>query len=116
MGLDWIGFQQTDDDDYIQEMYRGKGVAQDVNFSKQFSKLIDKCYGSQKSPHPEICGCDYIPEEEKQEIIDAIRTLIELPEEEIEFDDSNDTHQEWKDWMEGAISFLEENEYVFCWY
>jgi len=123
MGLDWIGYQQTDGevgstnpDDYIQDMYRGKGVAWDVNIEKHFPEIANMCYGSIKSLLPEMCSCDCIPPEEKKQIIDAIRSCIELPEGEIDFSDSNESREEWNEWMEGAISFLEENEYVFCWW
>jgi len=123
MGLDWIGFQQTDGevgstdiDHYIQDIYRGKGVAYDVNIEKHFPDIGEMCYGSIASPLKDLCSCDCIPTEQKQQIIDAIRSCMEMPEGEIDFSDSNESREEWNEWMEGAISFLEENEYVFCWW
>jgi len=125
MGLDWLAFQMIEGEEVQKGYYRGKGVAYDKNLEDK-TDVCNACYGDPKNVR-KIKGDDgeevereYImTEEQKQMIQDALEELLEEPQGDIDTD--GEEYQEWRDWMEGALNFLQdvdydEGEYIWCWF
>ena len=134
MGLDWISYELNEEGEEFQKgYYRGKGVAYDKNIEElsntgDFDNVENECYGDPKNVRKikeddgEELERDYIMTEEQKQLIEsAIEFLLKEPEETIEWVESWDSYQEWRDWMQGALDFLQdvdydEGEYIWCWF
>ncbi len=125
MGLDWMAFQMIEGEEVRKGYYRGKGVAYDKNLEDK-TDVTNACYGDPKNVRKikdddgEEVERDYImTEEQKQMIQVALEEILEEPQGDIDTDGQE--YQEWRDWMEGALNFLQdvdydEGEYIWCWF
>ena len=128
MGLDWIAFEENENGKWDGVgVFRGKGVAYDVNIEEakplmvipcvNWEKDADEiCYGDRDHKHKDINDLPYMPRNEKWCLIKLIWELLEKPENEIALECDDDTYEEWREFMEEASFFLMTNERVFCWY
>lgn len=131
MGLDWVAFSHDEESGkWIQtDSFRGKGVTYDKNIeglsvevmTNIYNDLDNLCYGIENHDHKDISGLPYMPRNWKWLLITEIKKLIEKDEKDIilEWDDEErrqEDYEDWLDFMQRAVEFLEDAERVFCWY
>jgi len=123
MGLDWVAFTHDEESGkWVKtDGFRGKGVSYDANIGRLDEEIANICYGIQEHDHKDISELPYMPRNCKWLLIAEINKLIAKDEKDIilEWDDEErrqEDYEDWLDFMQRAVEFLEDNERVFCWY
>jgi len=128
MGLDWIAFHlMADGEEFNIGSYRGKGVAYDKNIEEQHGEVRNDCYGDPENVKTikdddgdDITRDNIMTEEQRDNITAALEELLEADKDTIKHEE-NDSYEEWREWMQGALDFLEgvdydEGQYIWCWF
>jgi hypothetical protein len=109
MGLDWIELVRDEEDNtkfHSCRSFRGKGVSHDPNIEDEID--TNDCYGTEGS-------LEYFPghvmtSDQRARVISAIKAVLSDPDS--EYDDID----EWAEFMEDALEFLESSELIYCWF
>ena len=94
-------------------MFRGKGVSWDPNINRVLSDN-DDCYGEEGTL--EDFDGPVMTDTQRTNVIEAIKEVLKKPKSQIELEDEDDTYEEWEEFMNEALCFLESFELIYCWF
>ena len=113
MGLDWIAITMKEDEEST-EMFRGKGVACDINIKKLEDFNCEDTYGVLTDY--EGGKCWIMTNQQRLSVMKAIKKVINKPVDEIDWEDSDFSYEEWRDFLIDAFHFVKENKTILCWF